>query len=267
MPRSDVVTQRWVDRRCTRSRGRCTRVGVPTTIGERGPGAPGDRGCRSPRWPRSAPRTGAWRDASQPVRPRSRASDANAAVPVVCAASAVETCRPSSTGVHGPSPSRQPVHLRLLVEVAVEQDGVVGGRGVTERGDLHHDDRCDRPGSSCTHDGAGRRSVRAARPVADEVDGALPCVRSRPSRGRTPPTRWGCGCSRTTRGGSSRPRRVSTCATMTGRSTRLMVGPSRWRTAMHGLEHGAPPRPRSARTTSPAGVSSCDRSRRPARRA
>ena len=127
--------------------------------------------------------------------------------------------------VVGPAPAVEPValehrrpraealapagHLGLLVEVAVEQDGVVGvdrrrpaGTSITITG--------VRPGSSCTSTvrpaiGPGRAPRRgpARRP--------RPCGRARPSRRRRRARRWGCGCSRGASAGCRRP----TCARRT----------------------------------------------------
>ena len=69
-------------------------------------------------------------------------------------------------------------HLRLLVEVPVQQDGAVGERRVGGR-HLAHDQRRE-AGQAVDVDGEpGDRSRRA--PVADQLDGLAPCSRAPPT--------------------------------------------------------------------------------------
>ena len=92
------------------------------------------------------------------------------------------------------------LHLGLLVEVPVEQHGVVVRPGADRR-DLHQDHR----GAAVEFDDLEREALDrlGAAPAGDQVDRRRPCARWPASRGRTRATRSGSRCSR---GGPARCR-------------------------------------------------------------
>ena len=123
-------------------------------------------------------------------------------VAVVGAAAAVELVALAARASTARGPSRPAGHLRLLVEVAVQQHGVVA---VAVPGS-----RCRSRGVRSFQPHAPRASRRrSAARVAQRPSASprRPCGRARATAGRTSATCSGCGCIRPAAARCRRPRR------------------------------------------------------------